>query len=253
MAHGTTMAVALDTKLTTATRIKQMAAGMLLRHQGGKQVMHALNYSHVSKLLGEKHCTIIGRGDATASMIEIVQDVISTDVASPLLNGVWGLLKTLKALPTGLEPLGLDGVTVEEVALTWRAPEETYPLLTQQVNGIVMGNGASWVRRLTGHLFSSVHVQEIPADEGVALAGSSQRPCVVHVFVFLQVSQGKGHLYRPANFYLVQTLVRIIEKQGLKSRLPLLKVSRTLTSIRRKSVLDSPSSCTAIKSKGTMK
>ena len=54
--------MALDTILTTATRIKQMASGMLLRHQRGKQVMHALNYSCVSKLLGEKYCTIVGRG-----------------------------------------------------------------------------------------------------------------------------------------------------------------------------------------------
>ena len=41
------MAVALDANMTTPTRIKQMTAGMLLRHQGGKQVVHALNHSRV--------------------------------------------------------------------------------------------------------------------------------------------------------------------------------------------------------------
>ena len=66
-----------------------------------------------------------------ASMIEIVQDVTSTDVTGPLLNGVWDLLETLEALPTGLEPLGSNGVNVKEVALTWHAPEETHPKLAQ--------------------------------------------------------------------------------------------------------------------------
>lgn len=41
------MAVMLDANLTTAMCIKQMAASMLLRHQGGKQVVHALNHSCV--------------------------------------------------------------------------------------------------------------------------------------------------------------------------------------------------------------
>ena len=43
-----------------------------------------------------------------ASMIEIVQDVISTDVAGPLLNGVWGLLETLFQRQAGFG----DGDTV---------------------------------------------------------------------------------------------------------------------------------------------
>ena len=66
------------------------------------------------------------QGGATASMIEIVQDEISTDVAGPLLNRVGDLLETLKALPAGPEPLGSDGVTVEKIALARRAPEETH-------------------------------------------------------------------------------------------------------------------------------
>lgn len=40
------MAVALNTNLNTAKRIKQMPAGMLFR-QGEKQVSHALNDSRV--------------------------------------------------------------------------------------------------------------------------------------------------------------------------------------------------------------
>ena len=158
------------------------------------------------------------QGGTTASMIEIVQDVISTDVAGPLLNGVWGLLETLKALPTAPEPLGWDGVTVEKIALTQCAPEESHPMLTWQVNGIGIGDGASRVRWLTGHLVGAVHVLKILADEGIALAGSSQRCCVVHVFL-LHVSQGKGSFHRPAIVYLDQTLVHIIEKQGLESEI----------------------------------
>lgn len=57
-------------------------------------------------------------------MVEIVQDVISTDVAGPLLNGTQGLFETIKALPTGMERLRADGVTVKEVALTRCAPKD---------------------------------------------------------------------------------------------------------------------------------
>ena len=117
-------------------------------------------------------------------MVEIVQGVISADVAGPLLNGVWGLLETLETLPTPPEALGWDGVTVEEVALIRRAPEESHPMLPRQVDGIGIGNGAAWVGRLAGHLVGSVHVQKISADEGIALAGSLQGGCVVHVSFF---------------------------------------------------------------------
>lgn len=106
-------------------------------------------------------------------MVEIVEDAISTDVAGPLLNGSWGLLETLEELPTGLESLGADGITVEELALIRRLPEEAHPVLDRQVDGIGISNGASRVGRLTGHLVGSVHVQEIPAKEGIALTGSS--------------------------------------------------------------------------------
>ena len=94
-------------------------------------------------------------------------------------------------------------------------------MLPQQVDGIGIGNGAAWVGRLAGHLVGSVHVQKISADEGIVLAGSSQGGCVVHVSFFfpLHVSQGKGSLHGPAIVHLDQTLVRIIEKQGLESRI----------------------------------
>ena len=123
-------------------------------------------------------------GSAAASMVEIVQGVISADVAGPLLNGVRGLLETPKTLPTTPETLGRDGVTVEEVASIRRAPEEGHPMLTRQLDGIGIGNGAARVRRLAGHLVGSVHVQKISADEGIALTGSSQGGGVVHVSSF---------------------------------------------------------------------
>lgn len=91
-------------------------------------------------------------------MIEIVQGVISTDVAGPLLKGVWGLLETLEALPAVMEPLGSDGVTVEEVTLTWRTPEQIHPMLARQVDEISIGNGTLHVGRLTMYLVGSVHI-----------------------------------------------------------------------------------------------
>ena len=110
--------------------------------------------------------------------------MITRDVAGPFLNGLWGLLKTLEALPTGMEPLGADAITVEKIAMTRRTPEGTHPMLTRQVDGIGIGNGTSWVGRLTRHLVGSVHVQKISADERIALTVSSQRRHVVHVFCF---------------------------------------------------------------------
>lgn len=68
-------------------------------------------------------------------MIEIVQDLISTGIASPLLNGSWGFLETLEAFSTGREPLGVDGVTVQEVH------PMGHPMLARQVDGI--GNSAA--------------------------------------------------------------------------------------------------------------
>ena len=114
--------------------------------------MHALNHSRVvvEEVAGSKILHDLGQGSAAASMIEIVQGVISADVAGPLLNGVWGL-ETLETLPTPPEALGWDGVTVEEVALIRRAPEESHPMLPRQVDGIGIGNGAVRVRRLAGH------------------------------------------------------------------------------------------------------
>ena len=86
-------------------------------------------------------------------MIEIVQDEISTDVAGPLLNGVGDLLETLKALPTGPEPLGSDGVTVEKIALARRAPEEThrtprYGGATASMESLHQHQGQNTLRRL---------------------------------------------------------------------------------------------------------
>jgi len=106
-------------------------------------------------------------------MIEIVQDVISTNVAGPLLNGTRGLVETVKALPTGMERLGTDGITIEEVALTRCAPEEADPMLSRQIDGIGIGNGTSRVWRLTRHFVGTVHVQEIPANERITSTGSS--------------------------------------------------------------------------------
>lgn len=88
-------------------------------------------------------------------------------------------------------------------------------MLTWEVDGISVSNGTSQVRS-PGNLVGSVHVQEIPVNEGIVLIGSSQRCCVMHFF-FLHVSQGNGPLVCPAIVYLDQTLIHIIEKQGLES------------------------------------
>ena len=113
-------------------------------------------------------------------MIEVVKGVISADVTVPLLKGSRDFLETLKALPACSEALGPHGITVEEVALLWHALEETHPMLTQQVNGIGIGNGTLQVRSLTRHLVGTVHVQEVLGNDGIHMAGSSQGVSVLH-------------------------------------------------------------------------
>ena len=160
-------------------------------------------------------------------MIEIVQDVISTDVAGPLPKGVWGLFKTLEALPMAPEPLGWDGIIVKEIALARSTPEEAHPMLTWQVDGIGVGNGAPWV----GHLVGSIHIQKISADEGIVLAGSWQGRCVVHVFLFTSLPR-EGVLVPSHDCPPGSDSRPYYRKTGLGGvGLPLLKVTRMLSSI----------------------
>jgi len=117
------------------------------------------------------------------AMVQIVQGIIPADVVS-LLKGTRGLLKTFKALPTGLEMLGLHGVTVKEVALVRCAPKDTHPLLTRQVDGVGIGSGTSRVRGSTRHLVSASHILKVPANDEIRPKDLSQGVSLMHASTY---------------------------------------------------------------------
>jgi len=127
------ISLALNTNLTTSLCIEQRPSLMLFGRQDWKQLVHALNDGCVvvQEVGGRKIAHDGCQRGPTTAMVQIIQGIISADVAVPLLKRMRGLLETLKALPTSLEMLGRYGVTVKAVALIRRAPKDTHPMLTR--------------------------------------------------------------------------------------------------------------------------
>ena len=87
-------------------------------------------------------------------------------------------------------------------------------MLSQQVDGIGIGNGTSWAWRSTRHFVGTVHVQEILANDRITFTTNT-----LYHLLFLHVSRGNGTLHRPMVVHLDQTFVLITEKQHWENRI----------------------------------